>query len=72
MSEKTDIKAAVKERYARAIQQPETGCCGGSGTTAMKGTLVQIAGYRDEDLAALDAGRRIGVIERTTHGAVRR
>ena len=57
MSEKTDIKAAVKERYARAIQQPAGGgCCGGgSGTQAMKGTLVQIAGYRDEDLAALPA-----------------
>ena len=55
MSETADIKAAVKERYARAIQQPGSGCCGGSGTTAMKGTLVQIAGYRDEDLAALPA-----------------
>ena len=55
MSETADIKAAVKERYARAIRQPGTGCCGGSGTTAMKGTLVQIAGYRDEDLAALPA-----------------
>jgi arsenite methyltransferase len=56
MSETTDIKAAVKERYARAIQQPAGGgCCGGSGSQGMKGTLVQIAGYRDEDLAALPA-----------------
>ncbi len=55
MSEETDIKGAVKDRYARAIQQPGTGCCGGPGTQAMKGTLVQIAGYRDEDLAALPA-----------------
>ena len=56
MSETTDIKAAVKERYARAIHQPAGGgCCGGSGTPAMKGSLVQIAGYREEDLAALPA-----------------
>ncbi len=57
MSDERDIKTAVKERYSRAIQQPAGGgCCGGgSGTQAMKGTLVQIAGYRDEDLAALPA-----------------
>ncbi len=55
MSEGTDIKATVKDRYARAIQQPGSGCCGGPGTQAMKGTLVKIAGYQDEDLAALPA-----------------
>ncbi len=53
MSEGSDIKATVKERYARAIQQPGSGCCGTPGTQAMKGTLVKIAGYQDEDLAAL-------------------
>ncbi len=55
MSEQTDIKGAVKERYARAIQQPGSGCCGAPGTEAMKGNLVKIAGYQDEDLAALPA-----------------
>jgi arsenite methyltransferase len=55
MSDGTDIKATVKERYARAIQQPGGGCCGTPGTQAMKGTLVQIAGYRDEELAGLPA-----------------
>ena len=55
MSDGTEIKGAVKERYARAIQQPGSGCCGGTGTEAMKGTLVKIAGYQDEDLAALPA-----------------
>jgi SAM-dependent methyltransferase len=53
MSQEKDIKAAVQDRYARAIQRPGSGCCGGSATDAMKGTLVKIAGYRDEDLAAL-------------------
>ena len=55
MSEGSDIKATVKERYARAIQQPGSGCGGGAGTQAMKGSLVQIAGYQDEELAALPA-----------------
>lgn len=55
MSEGSDIKATVKDRYARAIQQPGGGCCGTPGTQAMKGNLVKIAGYQDEDLAALPA-----------------
>jgi len=55
MNEGTDIKAAVKERYARAIQQPGSGCCGTSGMQAMKGHLVKVAGYQQEDLAGLPA-----------------
>lgn len=55
MSQAKKIKEAVRERYSRAIQQPGTGCCGPPSTEVMKGTLVQIAGYRDEDLAALPA-----------------
>jgi len=55
MSEGTDIKEAVKDRYARAIRQPGSGCCGALSAGAMKGTLVQIAGYQDEELAALPA-----------------
>ena len=54
MSDAAEVKTAVKERYARAIQQPGSGCCGG-GAQAMKGTLVKIAGYDDEALAALPA-----------------
>ena len=55
MSDEAEIKASVKDRYARAIQQPGGGCCGSGGTQAMKGTLVRIAGYQDAELAALPA-----------------
>lgn len=55
MSDTTDVKTAVKERYARAIQQPGSGCCGAGSTQAMKGTLVKLAGYGDETLATLPA-----------------
>lgn len=55
MSDRAEVKAAVKERYARALRQPGTACCGGAGSQAMKGTLVKTAGYADEDLAILPA-----------------
>jgi N-acetylglutamate synthase-like GNAT family acetyltransferase/SAM-dependent methyltransferase len=67
---KGDIKEAVRQRYARAIQKPSTSCCGPapsqpvqvkssccgpSVTDTMKGSLVKTAGYREEELGRLPA-----------------
>ncbi len=65
---KRDIKEAVRQRYARAIQKPSTSCCGPapsqpvqvkssccgpSVTDTMKGSLVKTAGYGEEELGRL-------------------
>jgi N-acetylglutamate synthase-like GNAT family acetyltransferase/SAM-dependent methyltransferase len=65
---KGDIKGAVRQRYARAIQKPSTSCCGPSPsqpvqvkssccgpsvTDTMKGSLVKTAGYGEEELGRL-------------------
>ena len=65
-----DIKEAVKRRYAGAIEQPASSCCGpapsqpvqiGSSccgpsvTEAMKGGMAKIAGYGEEELGRLPA-----------------
>ncbi len=65
---KGDIKEAVRQRYARAIQKPSTSCCGPapsqpvqvkssccgpSVTDTMKGSLVKTAGYGEEELGRL-------------------
>lgn len=74
MSEKEisqgNIKEAVRQRYARAIERPSTSCCGpapsqpvkvGSSccgpavTETMKGSLVKSAGYGEEELGRLPA-----------------
>lgn len=67
---KEDIKGAVRQRYARAIERPSTSCCGpapsqpvkvGSSccspavTETMKGSLVKAAGYGEEELGRLPA-----------------
>ncbi len=67
---KRDIKEAVRQRYARAIQRPSTSCCGPapsqpvqvkssccgpSVTDTMKGSLVKTAGYGEEELGRLPA-----------------
>jgi SAM-dependent methyltransferase len=65
-----EIKQAVRTRYARAIEQPSSGCCGTgpdqpvqiggsccgpSQTTAMKGGMAKLAGYGDAELGTLPA-----------------
>lgn len=67
---KSDIKEAVRERYARAIQGPSTSCCspapsqpvhvknsccGPAVTETMKGSLVKSAGYGEQELGRLPA-----------------
>ena len=66
----SDIKEAVRQRYARAIQKPSTSCCGPAPsqpvqvkssccgpamTETMKGSLVKSAGYEEEELGRLPA-----------------
>ncbi len=65
-----DIKEAVKQRYAQAIETPSSSCCGpapnqpvqiGSSccgpsvTETMKGSLVKTAGYGEDELGRLPA-----------------
>ncbi len=65
-----EIKEAVKRRYAGAIEQPASSCCGpapsqpvqiGSSccgpsvTEAMKGGMAKVAGYGQEELGRLPA-----------------
>ncbi len=67
---KGNIKEAVRQRYARAIQKPSTSCCGPApsqpvqakssccgpaATETMKGSLVKSAGYGEEELGRLPA-----------------
>jgi arsenite methyltransferase len=44
------IRQSVSEDYARAVSAPGTGCCGGA---VQKGVAAKLAGYTDEELAAL-------------------
>lgn len=68
--QESDIKKAVKQRYAQAIETPASSCCGpaptqpvqiGSSccgpavTDTMKGSLVKTAGYGEEELGRLPA-----------------
>jgi N-acetylglutamate synthase-like GNAT family acetyltransferase/2-polyprenyl-3-methyl-5-hydroxy-6-metoxy-1,4-benzoquinol methylase len=70
MFSEREIKDAVRERYAGAIERPTTSCCSSTPsqpltiessccrpTTAedMKGTMAKVAGYDDAELAALPA-----------------
>jgi len=65
-----EIKEAVRSRYAKAIEQPSTGCCGSTpaqpvqiegsccGTAtppSMKGRMAGLAGYGEADLESLPA-----------------
>jgi N-acetylglutamate synthase-like GNAT family acetyltransferase/2-polyprenyl-3-methyl-5-hydroxy-6-metoxy-1,4-benzoquinol methylase len=49
------IKAAVRERYARAIAEPAQGCCG-DGEVRPRGTLARTAGYDPTELQGVPAG----------------
>ena len=66
----TEIKEAVRQRYARAVQtssgtccgpapsetiQIGSSCCGPSVTDAMKGGMAKVAGYGEEELGRLPA-----------------
>ena len=66
----TEIKEAVKRRYAGAIERPASSCCGpapsqpvqiGSSccgpsvTGAMKGSMAKVAGYGEQELGRLPA-----------------
>lgn len=68
--QESDIKKAVKQRYAQAIETPSSSCCGpaptqpvqiGSSccgpavTDTMKGSLVKTAGYGEGELSSLPA-----------------
>jgi arsenite methyltransferase len=44
------IRESVAEDYARAVTQPAGGCCG---TPVQKGVAAKLAGYSDDELAAL-------------------
>ena len=51
MSTRDDkIRQNVSEDYARAVSTPGSGCCGGP---VQKGVVAKLAGYTDEELAAL-------------------
>lgn len=51
-SEANKIKTAVKSAYSEMVEQ-QHGCCGGAGHAVMKGRLVQLAGYAEDELARL-------------------
>ena len=42
----------VSEDYARAVQSPGTGCCC---SPVPKGVVAKLAGYTDDEIAALAA-----------------
>jgi arsenite methyltransferase len=44
------IRHSVAQDYARAVTQPSGGCCG---TPIQKGVAAKLAGYTDDELAAL-------------------
>jgi N-acetylglutamate synthase-like GNAT family acetyltransferase/2-polyprenyl-3-methyl-5-hydroxy-6-metoxy-1,4-benzoquinol methylase len=63
-----DIKEAVRSRYAKAIEQPSSGCCGpppvqpvqigasccgADATTTRKGGMAELAGYGETELRTL-------------------
>lgn len=43
----------VSETYTHAVNNPGTGCCGGSCCPTQKGVLAKLAGYDSQELAAL-------------------
>jgi SAM-dependent methyltransferase len=49
------IKAAVRERYARTISEPDRGCCGDAGARP-RGALARTAGYDPAEFGGLPAG----------------
>jgi SAM-dependent methyltransferase len=54
MKDKNLIRISVSEDYARAVNSPGRSCCGG-GDTIPKAITAKLAGYTDEDFAALPA-----------------
>ena len=55
MKDKDLIRISVSEDYARAVRSPAGGSCCGGGAPVPKGVTARIAGYTDEDFAALPA-----------------
>lgn len=57
MKTESDIRDMVSKTYARAVEQPGTGCCGGATSCGgtQKGVLARMAGYKAADLEALPA-----------------
>jgi SAM-dependent methyltransferase len=50
----SEIKEIVKKSYTEAVTKPNSGCCGsGNIQESMKGSLVKLAGYSEEDLKNL-------------------
>ncbi|MCL2726601.1 MAG: arsenite methyltransferase [Polyangiaceae bacterium] len=49
-----DKRKSVSKDYARAVKEPSAGCCCSSKTTP-KGVVAKLAGYSDEEVAALPA-----------------
>lgn len=52
MSEANQIRESVSAAYARAIAQPDKGCCGGSCGGDPKGIAARTAGYSESDVSA--------------------
>jgi len=59
---KTEIKKAVRQRYAR-IARKETSCCAptGFGSAELARTISQNIGYSDEELASVPEGANLGL-----------
>ncbi len=57
MSRTDKIRNQVSESYARAVAEPGSGCCGDAALEGAvpKGVAAKVAGYSDEELAALPA-----------------
>lgn len=53
MSTPTDVRKMVSETYTNAVNNPGTGCCGGSNCGTQKGVLAKLAGYDAGELASL-------------------
>jgi arsenite methyltransferase len=50
MKDSENIRRNVSRDYAKAVEKPGTGCCSG---TVPKGAAAKLAGYGDEEIAAL-------------------
>jgi SAM-dependent methyltransferase len=53
MKTKDLIRISVSEDYAHAVKSPGASCCCGGGAPVPKGVTAKLAGYSDEDFAAL-------------------
>lgn len=53
MNASTDVHKLVSETYTNAVNNPGTGCCGGSSCGTQKGVLAKLAGYDAGELADL-------------------